>query len=141
MKITFTGDILIYKSQDKACVDRNGNRNYSAIFNQVKMLFISSDYVVGSFETVLAGKEAGYTKADYSFNTPDELLVALKETGFNLLTTANNHCFDRGIAGIKRTMFKIKEIGLEYTGTRLSVEELPYLIKDFNDTKTIILEF
>ena len=141
MRITFTGDILIYKNQDKGCVDRSGKRDYRPIFEQVKPMFDGSDYVVGSFETTLAGKDAGYTKADISFNTPDELLVALKEAGFNLLTTANNHCFDRGVDGLKRTMLKIKEAGLEYTGTRISTNEPAYLVKDFDGTKVAFVAY
>lgn len=141
MKITFTGDILIYKSQDKGCLDGSGKRDYRPIFEQVKPLFANSDYVVGSFETTLAGKNAEYTNADISFNTPDELLVALKDAGFNLLTTANNHCFDRGIEGLKRTILKIKEAGLEYTGTRLSADEPAYLVKDFDGTKVVFMSY
>lgn len=141
MKIAFTGDILIYESQDKGCLDRNGNRDYRPIFEQVKPLFGSVDYVVGSFETTVAGSDAGYTHAATSFNTPDELLSALKWTGVDLLTTANNHCFDRGEAGLRRTIEKIVENGLEYTGTRLSGEEPNYLIKDFDGTKVAFLAY
>lgn len=141
MKITFTGDILIYKSQDRGCLDKSGKRDYRPIFEKVKPLFADSDYVVGSFETTLAGKNAEYTNADISFNTPDELLVALKDAGFNLLTTANNHCFDRGIDGLKRTIIKIKEAGLEYTGTRLSADEPAYLVKDFDGTKVAFISY
>ena len=36
MKLTFTGDILIYESQDKHCRDTNGKYNYKPIFEQVK---------------------------------------------------------------------------------------------------------
>ena len=77
MKITFTGDILIYESQDKGCLGKDGKRDYRPIFEQVKPLLDQSDYVVGSFETTTAGEKAGYTHAATSFNTPDEVLPAL----------------------------------------------------------------
>ena len=57
MKLTFTGDILIYKSQDKHCRTSNGKYNYKPIFEQVKPLLDNSDYVIGSFETTTAGKK------------------------------------------------------------------------------------
>lgn len=141
MKIAFSGDILIYESQDKGCLYKNGNRDYRPIFEQVKPLLDSMDYVVGSFETTAAGAEAGYTYAATSFNTPDELLSALKWAGFDMLTTANNHCFDRGEAGLRRTINNIIENGLEYTGTRLSGEEPNFLIKDFDGTKVAFLAY
>lgn len=141
MKIAFTGDILIYESQDKECLDKNGKRDYRPIFAQVKPLLDSADYVVGSLETTTAGAAAGYTHAATSFNTPDELLPALKWVGFDLLTTANNHCFDRGEVGLRRTIKKIVENGIEYTGTRLSDEDSNYLIKDFDGTKVAFLAY
>lgn len=141
MKITFTGDILIYESQDKSCLDKDGKRDYRPIFEQVKPLFDDADYVVGSFETTTAGEKAGYTHAATSFNTPDEVLTALKWAGVDLLTTANNHCFDRGEEGLRRTMTKIKEAGLEYTGTRFNAEESPYFIKNFGGTRIAFLAY
>lgn len=141
MIITFTGDILIYQSQDKGCFGKNGCRDYSPIFEQVKPLLKESDYVVGSFETTLAGAKAGYTKSAISFNTPDELLSALKDSGFDMLTTANNHCFDRGEDGLRRTILKIKEAGLEHTGTRISEEEPAYLVKDFDGTTVAFVAY
>lgn len=141
MKITFTGDILIYESQDKGCLDKDGKRDYRPIFKQVKPVLDDADYVVGSFETTIAGEKAGYTHAATSFNTPDEVLAALKWAGVDLLTTANNHCFDRGEEGLRRTMTKIKETGLDYTGTRFSAEEKSYLVKDFDGTKIAFLSY
>lgn len=141
MKIAFTGDILIYESQDRGCLDKDGKRDYQPIFEQVKPLLDSMDYVVGSFETVAAGAEAGYTHAATSFNTPDELLSALKWAGFDMLTTANNHCFDRAEAGLRRTINKIVENGLEYTGTQLSGDDSNYLIKNFDGTKVAFLAY
>ncbi len=141
MKITFTGDILIYESQDKGCLGKGGKRNYRPIFEQVKPVLKEADYVVGSFETTLAGEEAVYTHAAYSFNTPDEVLSALKWAGFDMLTTANNHCFDRGAYGHARTIEMLEKDGMDYTGTRLSNDAPSYLLKDFDGTKVAFLAY
>lgn len=141
MRITFTGDILCYQSQDRHCMKPDGTFDYAPVFERAKSLFGKSDYVVGSFETTCAGKEAGYTHADTSFNTPDTFLAALKEAGFCLLTTANNHCLDRGEAGLLRTIQKIKEYGLEYTGTRMASSDPEYLLKDFGGTKIAFISY
>ena len=141
MRITFTGDILCYQSQDRLCRKHDGSYDYSPIFERVKPIFEKSDYVIGSFETTCSGKRAGYTHDDTSFNTPDEFLKALKDVGFSLLTTANNHCLDRGEAGLLRTIQKIKENGMDYTGTRSLPEDPPYLVKDFEGTKVAFLAY
>ncbi|HSD64305.1 MAG TPA: CapA family protein, partial [Ignavibacteriaceae bacterium] len=46
--------------------------------------------------------------------------TAIKAAGFDLLTTANNHAFDRGEAGVIRTIEQIKFNHLNYNGTFLS---------------------
>lgn len=141
MRITFTGDILIYESQDKGCLSKDGSRDYKPIFAQVKPLLDEADYVVGSFETTLAGKKARFTHAAYSFNTPDEVLPALKWAGVDMLTTANNHCFDRGLEGHSRTIKILNKCGMDYTGTRLTNEDPAYLVKDFCGTKVAFLSY
>ena len=141
MKITFTGDILICQNQDIACLNQDGQRDYTPIFEQVKPLLAQSDYVVGSFETTLAGSEAGYTNSSIRFNTPDEVLKVLKDVGFDLLTTANNHCFDRGEAGLLRTIDVIRKYGLEQTGTRISDSEPAYLVKNFDGIKVAFIAY
>lgn len=141
MRITFTGDILCYQSQDSHCRKADGSYDYAPIFEGVKPILHEADYVVGSFETTCAGAKAGYTRAATSFNTPDEFLPALKEAGFDLLTTANNHCLDRGEVGLLRTVSKIREAGMEQTGTRLSADEPTFIVKDFDGTKVAFVAY
>lgn len=141
MRLLFTGDILIYESQNRRCVGRDGERDYRPIFSQVKPLLEKADYVVGSFETTIAGRKSKYTHSEYSFNTPDELMLALKWAGFDMLTTANNHCFDRGIEGHARTIEVIEKYGFDYTGTRLSDRFHGYLIKDLNGSRVAFLAY
>ena len=90
----------------KACYSNKGY-NFKSVFEVTKKLFNNSDYVIGNLETVFAGEEAGYTNSLYSFNTPDEFLDALKESGIDLFLTANNHCLDRGIEGLRRTVHEL----------------------------------
>lgn len=140
-RLTFTGDVLCYRSQIRGCHVKNDQYDFSSVFKGVQTIFDKSDYVIGSLETAVAGKKAKYTTADTSFNAPDDLLHALKSVGFDLLTTANNHCFDRGVDGLLRTMNQIKKVGLDYTGTRFSPVEKPFLVKDFDGTKVAFVAF
>lgn len=52
------------------------------------------------------------------FNYSPDVLVSLKESGFDVLSTANNHSLDRGAEGIRRTIFSLEYTGLAFTGTR-----------------------
>ena len=54
-----------------------------------------------------------------SFNAPDTYADAMKKAGFKLLSTANNHTFDRGYAGLVSTIRYLDEKGIPHTGTWL----------------------
>ena len=127
MRIAFTGDILSYLSQDKLAY--NNKNGYDSYFEGVAHILKDCDYVVGSLETTCSGSKLGYTRDNESFNTPESILASLKKCGFNLLTTANNHCLDRGIQGLDNTIDAIEQEGLEHTGTFRNRSEKRYIIK------------
>lgn len=122
IKISFIGDIM-FEKQFIAASRKEGKYDFSNLFNYVHVLLKRSDYVVANLETVFAGENNKYTNGIYSFNTPDEALNAIAESGINLLCTANNHCLDRGVAGLIRTMNVLANRQIEYTGTYLNPKE------------------
>ena len=71
-----------------------------------------------------------------TFNAPDEFLDALKATGFDFLSTANNHALDRQMPGLLRTLDALDAQGFRHTGTARSNEERDTpLIIDVNGVK------
>ena len=79
-----------------------GAYDYKPMIRFAKPWIEQADYAVVNLETTFAGGP------DYSgfpaFNTPDALGDALKDAGFDLVSTANNHCLDRGYDGMLRTL-------------------------------------
>lgn len=123
IKLAAVGDILMIgpllslsklKDQDKY--------DFNPIFDKVIPHFKQADFVIGNLETPIAGRETLYTRKNHRtgfsmFNCPDELVPALRDAGFHFVTTANNHCMDRGEAGLNRTLQVLDKHGLEHTGT------------------------
>lgn len=73
-------------------------------------------------ETALAGVGTrGYTGYP-EFNTPDSFAQALKDAGFDFLTTANNHSYDRRYDGLVQTLNVLDGLGIGHTGTFTSAE-------------------
>ncbi len=67
----------------------------------------------------VAGLFDGRVYSGYpSFNAHPSLVTALKDTGFDILQTANNHALDRGPQGADKTLAAIRASGLAVTGTR-----------------------
>lgn len=117
IKLTFTGDILVSPEQLEAIRKAEGKYDFRCIFEHVDHRLKEADLVIGNLETPLAGEELEYTHHKWSFNSPEQLALALKGAGFNVLTTANNHCLDRGVKGLVRTIDVLDGQGLEHTGT------------------------
>lgn len=115
IKISFLGDILCQLPFLRSAQKR-GNDFYTA-FEGLQPLLQDSDYVVANLETPIAGEEAGYTNDVYSFNTPAAFLDALKRLKIDLYLTANNHCLDRGITGLKNTLRELDDRQMAHTGT------------------------
>lgn len=102
-----------------------GKYDFSGVFAPVKELLSESDFVVGNLETPLAGAEAGYSNTHLAFNAPDSYVDALLDAGINLVSTANNHTFDRGYEGAERTIRVLDEKGLAHTGSFLPHTDRP----------------
>lgn len=117
IKISFTGDVMCEAVQIQAHYKKGQGYEFNEIFNDVKEYFSKSDYVVANLETPLAGEAMGYANKKFSFNTPEEFASAVKECGVNLVTTANNHCLDRGTQGLCKTIDTLDKIKLQHIGT------------------------
>ena len=122
MKLTILGDIMAEKPVLQAAKCRCGKYDFSGVFDPSRKLLRESDYIIGNLETPLAGEAAVYSENHICFNAPDEYVDAIMEAGINLVSTTNNHTFDRGYAGMERTIKVLDEKGLAHTGTTLPGE-------------------
>lgn len=131
IKISFTGDVMCEFTRLKDFKVDTGF-DFVPLFESCKYLFSKSDYVVANLETPVAGASMEYSFKDYNFNTPEQLLDAMVESGITMVTTANNHVLDRGVEGLDRTIDNIVAAGLEYTGTSKNGKRNTPLIKELN---------
>ena len=127
------GDVMMHEGQIWAGYnDAAGSFDYSEFFHVVKDEISAADIAMANLETTLAGKEQKYTGYPM-FNSPDEIADALKDAGFDIIVTSNNHSLDRGAKGAIRTIQVLKERGLAPIGTYESEEEREQiLIKELN---------
>jgi poly-gamma-glutamate capsule biosynthesis protein CapA/YwtB (metallophosphatase superfamily) len=104
-------------------------------FSEVEELIKQADYSMVSFEAPMAGSESSYTGYPL-FNSPDAMADTFKRAGFDLVTTANNHAFDRGYAGLLRSLEVLEKAGLDTVGTYATQEaSQAFLIKDIKGIK------
>jgi poly-gamma-glutamate synthesis protein (capsule biosynthesis protein) len=114
--ITSVGDLMCHIPQIQYATVKSDSFNFSPVFSFIKKYWQNSNLVIGNLETVIAGADKKYSGYPL-FNSPSEFVKALKYSGFNLLTTANNHALDRGINGAFNTLEIIRQSGINYEGT------------------------
>lgn len=115
LSLLFTGDIMQHETQINSAYDPTAGRyNYLPVFQYIKPILSSADLTIGNLEFTLGGKPfKGYPQ----FSAPDEILEAIKDAGFDVLVTANNHSVDRYRKGLERTIDQLDSAGIPHTGT------------------------
>lgn len=122
-----TGDVLLHRplweqaSADAAAAG-TGGRDFRPLLAGVAGLVGGADLAICHLETPVAepgGPNHGYP----TFSVPPEIVPALAGTGFDACTTASNHTFDQGAAGVDRTLAALDTAGLRHAGSARSATE------------------
>ncbi|WP_416197435.1 MAG: PGA-cap domain-containing protein [Sporanaerobacter sp.] len=138
--ILAAGDVMFHAPQIKGAYDSNTNTyDFKDNFKYVKKYVEAADLALVNFETVTAGEDVGF-KGYPNFNSPMESLEALSYTGFDILSTANNHALDQGKKGLLSTIENIEAAGLKNIGTYREKNE-PLLIEKVNDINIGLLSY
>ncbi len=117
IKITILGDITCDRPLLEASRVALRKYNFFNIFLKIKPFLSCSDFICANFETVCAGSNNDFQNEYFLYNTPDDIVPAMKEAGIDYVMTANNHCLDQGIEGLKRTIEVLNKFGVGHTGT------------------------
>ncbi|MEV6691105.1 CapA family protein [Micromonospora sp. NPDC051196] len=112
-----SGDILVHPELwDQARRDGTGNLDFGPMLEPVREAVSGADLALCHLETPLAppgGPYIGFPK----FSVPREVVQGIKAAGYDGCSTASNHTIDQGMAGVKRTLDALDEVGLGHTGS------------------------
>jgi len=119
--IVATGDVLLHpplwtQARRDAVRTGSGTMDFAAMLAGVKPYVSGADLAICHLETPLAGT-AGPFSGYPSFSGPPQVTSALKATGYDVCSTASNHTFDQGAAGIKRTLDSLDAAGIAHAGS------------------------
>ncbi|MYL62642.1 CapA family protein [Bacillus hwajinpoensis] len=115
------GDILIHDRVYEKAVEA-GKYNFNPMLQNVQNQLQDADITIANQETVIGGTSIGLSSYP-SFNSPTEVGDALKMSGVDIVSMANNHTLDRGEMAIQNAIQHWKKIGILYTGSYLSNED------------------
>lgn len=130
-----TGDLMLHLPIVTSA--KSGSQyDFQDIFQYVAPYVSKADYSVVNLETTLSGTDGGKEYTGYpKFNSPDSIVDAAAGCGFDMMLTANNHCYDYGTAGLKRTLEVVQNGGLATLGTVSSAEAPSHVVKDISGIK------
>ena len=114
------GDIMLGRAVNKY-VDKHG---IYYPFKKIKDLIETNDIAFANLESPLTDRGVKYypNKGIY-FRANPNMAKALKWSGFDVLSLANNHIFDWGIIGALDTENYLKSVGIKYSGIGRSVKD------------------
>ncbi|GAB1643519.1 CapA family protein [Krasilnikovia sp. MM14-A1259] len=113
--LSATGDIIMGSAPNRLPAN-DGAGFFDSVAEGLK-----SDLVMGNLEQPLTD-DTGTSKCGspspncFAFRSPPKYAQHLKDAGFELLNTANNHSKDYGPAGFRNTVSALEQAGLRHTG-------------------------
>ncbi len=118
IKLKAVGDIIPGTNYPRSRLHPQKKR----LFTAVQPILKGADFLFGNFESTLTnyptspkGLGGGLV---FAFRTPPSYAQLLKETGFDVLSVANNHSFDFSHQGFKDTIQNIEKVGIKALGEK-----------------------
>ncbi len=116
------GDVMAHSPNLRAALSQGGGSEYdfSNVFELTKPYIEEADVAMCNVETTFGGGEpTGYPM----FCAPDVLAENLKDAGFDVAFTSNNHMMDTGFDGMQRTLEILRGQDFVTAGSRYDGEE------------------
>lgn len=142
-ELLFAGDAMQHQAQiDQARLRGDGGYDYSDCFTYIAPTVTEADYAVCNLEVPLGGGPdyTGYP----CFSAPDSYAEALRDAGFDMFMTANNHSLDRRDRAARRTLVALDSLGIDHVGSyrdSLDREEKVPFIKNIKGFKIGFLNY
>lgn len=137
LTINCVGDIMISNSQIEAA-GKDGDYDFDESFEYIKDDIKKANLSLFNLETTFGGSPySGSNK----YSAPDELADSLKDAGFDVALTSNEHVLDMDKDGVERTIETLEDAGLKQTGSVKDADDKDYLIKKVKGVKVGIISY
>jgi len=123
LRLAFAGDVMQHR--------RQAADDFESCYRQLRPLLAGADLAAANLEfPVDVTRPVGPPYGSVQFNGSPAHVAALAKAGFAVLSTANNHCFDQGAAGLALTQLVIRGFGAVPVGSLPGTEnDRPVIIE------------
>ncbi len=118
VRLAAAGDILLTPALD----GERYRRDRRLVADDVREVFADCDLVFGNLECTLPG-DGGCVPTEPRVVATEDLVRAVGEAGFNVVTLANNHAFDCLEPGFRNLKTLLDEIRLPFFGAGVDLSE------------------
>ena len=142
ISLLFIGDFMGHLDQINAAYNKTlGVYNYNPTFKKIAPILSDADVTIGNLEVTLGVRPySGYPR----FSSPVSYASAIKQSGVDVLVTANNHSCDKRKKGLERTIAVLDSLNIGHTGTFVSEESKqtsPAYMIEKNNIKVAIVNY
>ncbi|KOF10478.1 capsular biosynthesis protein [Planococcus glaciei] len=121
VSLSAVGDILIHERVYLDAKTGSGF-DFTPMLDEAKPFLEAADITVANSESIVGGDSIGLSTYP-SFNSPYEVADALKDTGIDVVSMANNHTLDRGEKAILSAINYWDQLGIQHAGAHASEAE------------------
>ena len=113
--IRSVGDILVHSDVYTTARTDTGF-DFTRMFDPVRQYMADADITTANMEVPVAGEAFGLSGYP-QFNSPPEIIDALKNSGVDIVNNATNHSMDRGGEGVIASTGHMRDRGMLYAGS------------------------
>lgn len=134
--VNFVGDILLASRIG----DLINSQGPMAPWEAVKDVLASADFTIGNLECPVGTSGQPMPGKSYTFRASPTSLLGLKQSGFDVVSLANNHTLDYGTSCMLETVENVKKYGIIPLGAGATEKEArAYAILEKNGIKIGVL--
>lgn len=131
--LAFSGDLIPHQPVVRTAASRSAEGwDFRPMFQEVAPILAGADLAICHLETPLS-VDAPSPSRFPRFDAPRALAEAVRDTGYDGCSTASNHAFDQGAAGVAETLQVMEETGLSQAGmANGDIEDIAPALYDAN---------
>jgi poly-gamma-glutamate capsule biosynthesis protein CapA/YwtB (metallophosphatase superfamily) len=118
----FTGDILTHRAVNRSALQPDGTYNYGPMFANIAPVIAGADVGICHLEPPVAPAGTDVIIPPPLLAVSDSIAPTLAGAGYDRCSTASNHSYDLGAAGVDATVAAFNQAGIGQSGMAASRE-------------------
>ncbi len=139
--VTFTlaagGTVYAPKTVREGAQEDEDSYDFAPVFAGLGTTLSGADLAIVTLETTTAGREAGYG----NYNTPPEILDALRDAGVDVVSLATERALEMGYEGLALTVSELTSRAMAYAGVNPGGVSVPATMMRVSGVQVAVLAY